>query len=95
MAPTPAPAHAHARILNARIWAVSFGIDNAGLDSQRSMRDLFCDMDLHVVGPLETDLHVSRGSLGSFETSGLFQRAPYIKRPVFGTRDLWVKTALQ
>ena len=72
MAPTPAPAHARARILNAGIWAVHFGIDNAGRDSQRSMRDLFRDMDLDVVGLLETDLHVSRESLRRFEISGLF-----------------------
>ena len=58
-APTPAPAHARARILNAGIWTVHFGIDNAGLDSQRAMRDLFRDLDLDVVGLLETDLHVS------------------------------------
>lgn len=68
-APTPAPAHARARILNAGIWAVHFGIDNEGRDSQRGMRDLFRDMDLDVVGLLETDLHVSRGGqpLISFE----------------------------
>jgi hypothetical protein len=63
IAPNPAPAHARARILNAGIWAVHFGIDNAGRDSQRSMRDLFRDMDLDVVGLLETDLHVSQGPL--------------------------------
>lgn len=68
MAPIPAPAHARGKILNAGIWAVHFGIDNAGRDSQRSMRDLFRDMDLDVVGLLETDLHVSRGLLRSFET---------------------------
>ena len=72
MAPTPAPGHARARILNAGIWAVHFGIDNAGRDSQRNMRDLFRDMDLDVVGLLETDLHVSSGSIGGFETSVLF-----------------------
>lgn len=60
LAPTPVPAHARARIVNAGIWAVHFGIDNAGRDSQRSMRDLFRDMDLDLVGLLETDLHVSR-----------------------------------
>ena len=59
--PIPARAHARARILNAGIWTVHFGIDNAGRDSQRAMRDLFRDMDLDVVGLLETDLHVSRG----------------------------------
>ena len=62
-APTPVPAHSRARIVNAGIWAVHFGIDNAGRDSQRSMRDLFRDMDLDLVGLLETDLHVSLGSL--------------------------------
>ncbi|KAH9057870.1 Frag1/DRAM/Sfk1 family-domain-containing protein [Lactarius vividus] len=55
--PVPVPAHARTRILNAGIWAVHFGIDNAGRDSQRGMRDLFRDMDLDVVGLLETDLH--------------------------------------
>ena len=68
-APTPVSAHSRARIVNAGIWAVHFGIDNAGRDSQRSMRDLFRDMDLDLVGLLETDLHVSLGSLYSFETS--------------------------
>ncbi|KAI0249871.1 Frag1/DRAM/Sfk1 family-domain-containing protein [Lactifluus subvellereus] len=55
--PAPAPAHARARILHAGIWTVHFGIDNAGRDSQRGMRELFRDMDLDVVGLLETDLH--------------------------------------
>jgi hypothetical protein len=65
----------------------SFGIDNVGRDSQRSMRDLFRDIDLDAVGLLETDLRVSRGSLGRFETSVLTSS---VQRPVFGTRDLWV-----
>ncbi|KAI0297277.1 Frag1/DRAM/Sfk1 family-domain-containing protein [Multifurca ochricompacta] len=55
--PAPAPTHARARILNAGIWTVHFGIDNTGHDSQRGMRDLFRDLDLDVVGLLETDLH--------------------------------------
>jgi hypothetical protein len=62
-APTPAPAHARTRIVRAGIWTVHFGIDNAGRDSQRAMRDLFRDLDLDLVGLLETDLHVSRGLL--------------------------------
>jgi len=36
---------------------VHFGIDNEGRDSQRRMRDLVGDMQLDVVGLLETDLH--------------------------------------
>ena len=61
MVPTPAPAHARARILNGRNWvcAVYFRIDNARRDSQSrcSMRNVLRDMDLDVVGLLETDLH--------------------------------------
>ncbi|KAI0059171.1 hypothetical protein BV25DRAFT_1860733 [Artomyces pyxidatus] len=56
-APRPAPAHARARLFNAGIWTVHFGIDDAGRDSQRRMRDLVRDMELEVLGLLETDLH--------------------------------------
>lgn len=89
-APTPAPAHARARILNAGIWTVHFGIDNAGRDSQRAMRDLFRDMDLDVVGLLETDLHVSlAGSLVRLVTPQfVLTKLSDIQRPVFGSRDL-------
>lgn len=45
------------RILNAGIWTVHFGFDNEGHDSQRGMRELIRDMELDVVGLLETDLH--------------------------------------
>ncbi|TFY58461.1 hypothetical protein EVJ58_g6408 [Rhodofomes roseus] len=45
------------RIVRTGIWTVHFGIDNEGKDSQRRMRDLIRDMELDVVGLLETDLH--------------------------------------
>lgn len=45
------------RMLNAGIWTVHFGFDNEGHDSQRGMRELIKDMELDVVGLLETDLH--------------------------------------
>ncbi|KZT06123.1 uncharacterized protein LAESUDRAFT_743576 [Laetiporus sulphureus 93-53] len=45
------------RLVRAGIWTVHFGIDNEGRDSQRRMRDLIRDMELDVVGLLETDLH--------------------------------------
>ena len=54
----PIPSHARARIFNAGIWTVHFGIDNEGRDSQRRMRNLIGDMQLEVVGLLETDLQV-------------------------------------
>lgn len=55
--PAPSAAHARGRLLNAGIWTVHFGIDDAGRDSQRRMRDLVKDMELDVFGLLETDLH--------------------------------------
>lgn len=55
--PAPSAAHQRGRILNAGIWTVHFGIDDAGRDSQRRMRNLVRDMELDVFGLLETDLH--------------------------------------
>ncbi|KAG5716861.1 Protein cwh43 [Termitomyces sp. T112] len=45
------------RIFNAGIWTVHFGIDNEGRDSQQGITNLIRDMQLDVVGLLETDLH--------------------------------------
>ncbi|OCH90334.1 hypothetical protein OBBRIDRAFT_887775 [Obba rivulosa] len=53
----PKPYRPGSRIVRAGIWTVHFGIDNEGRDSQRRMRDLIKDMELDVVGLLETDLH--------------------------------------
>ncbi|CCM06427.1 uncharacterized protein FIBRA_08688 [Fibroporia radiculosa] len=46
-----------ARIARTGIWTVHFGIDNEGRDSQQRIRNLVKDMELDVVGLLETDLH--------------------------------------
>ncbi|KAI9567300.1 Frag1/DRAM/Sfk1 family-domain-containing protein [Boletus coccyginus] len=53
----PRPFKPGTRIFNAGIWTIHFGIDNAGHDSQRRIRDVIRDMQLDVVGLLETDLH--------------------------------------
>jgi hypothetical protein len=60
--------------VTAGVWTLHFGIDNEGRDSQRRVRDLIrcvepddlttayisiSDMQLDVVGLLETDLNVS------------------------------------
>ncbi|TFK70310.1 hypothetical protein BDN72DRAFT_766702 [Pluteus cervinus] len=45
------------RMFNAGIWTLHFGIDNEGRDSQHGVRNLIRDMQLDVVGLLETDLH--------------------------------------
>ncbi|CAE6519168.1 unnamed protein product [Rhizoctonia solani] len=53
----PVPHHSGDRLITAGIWTMHFGQDNEGRDSQRRMRDLIRDMELDVVGLLETDLH--------------------------------------
>ncbi|KAG0708082.1 Frag1/DRAM/Sfk1 family-domain-containing protein [Suillus ampliporus] len=53
----PIPYKSGTGIFNAGIWTVHFGIDNIGHDSQRLIRDLVRNMELDVVGLLETDLH--------------------------------------
>ncbi|KAF9790260.1 Frag1/DRAM/Sfk1 family-domain-containing protein [Thelephora terrestris] len=54
--PPPTLLKSSRRIVNAGIWTIHFGFDNAGRDSQRRMRDLIRDMDLDILGLLETDL---------------------------------------
>ncbi|KAJ7674200.1 Frag1/DRAM/Sfk1 family-domain-containing protein [Mycena rosella] len=53
----PQPFKPGPRILTAGIWTVHFGLDNEGRDSQRLIRDVVRDMQLDVIGLLETDLH--------------------------------------
>ncbi|TFK40056.1 Frag1/DRAM/Sfk1 family-domain-containing protein [Crucibulum laeve] len=53
----PQPFKPGPRIVNAGIWTIHFGIDNEGHDSQRGVRNLIRDMELDIVGLLETDLH--------------------------------------
>ncbi|KAJ7773105.1 Frag1/DRAM/Sfk1 family-domain-containing protein [Mycena metata] len=53
----PQPFKPGPRIFNAGIWTVHFGMDNEGRDSQRLVRDVVRDMELDVIGLLETDLH--------------------------------------
>ncbi|KAL4074973.1 Frag1/DRAM/Sfk1 family-domain-containing protein [Scleroderma yunnanense] len=53
----PTPYKSGTGIFNAGIWTVHFGFDNTGRDSQRRIRDVIRDMQLDVVGLLETDLH--------------------------------------
>ncbi|KAJ7494594.1 Frag1/DRAM/Sfk1 family-domain-containing protein [Mycena galericulata] len=53
----PQPFKPGPRILTAGIWTVHFGIDNEGRDSQRLIKDVARDMELDVIGLLETDLH--------------------------------------
>jgi len=76
------------RIIQAGIWTVHFGFDNEGHDSQRGIRNLIRDMQLDIVGLLETDLHVRRRMLcfRSTLTDGSWILS--LKRTSFGHRDL-------
>ncbi|KAF7374974.1 Protein cwh43 [Mycena sanguinolenta] len=53
----PQPFKPGPRIINAGIWTVHFGLDNEGRDSQRLVRNVAKDMELDLLGLLETDLH--------------------------------------
>ncbi|KAJ7475684.1 Frag1/DRAM/Sfk1 family-domain-containing protein [Mycena latifolia] len=53
----PQPFKPGPRMLTAGIWTLHFGMDNEGRDSQRLVRDVVRDMELDVIGLLETDLH--------------------------------------
>ena len=55
---SPRPFKPGSRIIQAGIWTVHFGFDNEGHDSQRGIRNLVRDMQLDIIGLLETDLHV-------------------------------------
>ena len=51
------PYHAQDRVVTAGIWTVHFSLDQGMWDSTRRMSDLIKDMQLDIVGLLETDLH--------------------------------------
>lgn len=55
------PHHAHdgSRVFTAGIQTVHFGLDQLFHDSSRRMADLYSDLQLDVLGLLETDLHRS------------------------------------
>ena len=50
------PYHAKDKVLTAGIWTIHFSLDNDMWSSERRIRDLVKDMELDVVGFLESDL---------------------------------------
>ncbi|KAK8853309.1 hypothetical protein IAR55_004013 [Kwoniella newhampshirensis] len=56
-ATVPSPYYPDHKIFTGGIWTVHFGVDKEGRDSQRRMMELIKDMQVDVVGLLETDLH--------------------------------------
>lgn len=67
--PTPLPSRPGQRIINAGIWTVHFGFNNVGRDSQRGIKTILEDMQLDIVGLLETDLY--RPSFGQRDLTRL------------------------
>lgn len=51
----PVPYYPKHRIFSGGIWTVHFGVDKEGRDSQRRMQELVKDMQVDVLGLLETD----------------------------------------
>ncbi|GMG40272.1 unnamed protein product [Ambrosiozyma monospora] len=51
----PKPYHPDSRLLTAGIWTIHFGLDNDMWNSEHRMRDLISDLELDVVGLLESD----------------------------------------
>lgn len=50
------PYHSDDKVLTAGIWTVHFSLDNDMWSSERRMRDLIKEMEIDVIGLLETDL---------------------------------------
>ncbi|KAF8622551.1 hypothetical protein AX15_006904 [Amanita polypyramis BW_CC] len=67
--PTPQPSKPRQRIFNAGIWTVHFGFNNVGRDSQQGIKTILQDMQLDIVGLLETDLN--RPSFGQRDLTRL------------------------
>ena len=55
--PAPITPYYPDRIISGGIWTVHFGVDLAGRDSQHRMAELLKDMEVDIVGLLESDLH--------------------------------------
>ncbi|CAG8629980.1 7081_t:CDS:2 [Acaulospora morrowiae] len=51
----PVPYHPEQKLITAGIWTIHFGLDNDMWASEIRMRDLIKDMELDVIGLLETD----------------------------------------
>lgn len=93
----PRPYRPGPRIIRAGIWTVHFGMNNEGRDSQRGMRDLIrylnkitsshltqcCgrDLELDIVGLLETDLHVSCFLVNFIPCDQEIHQAPCLWQP--------------
>ena len=62
-----APHHAAEKALTAGIWTIHFSLDNDMYSSERRMRDLLRELELDVVGLLESDLQ--RVIMGNRDTT--------------------------
>lgn len=65
------PHHGSSQLITAGIWTIHFALDNPMWDSTLRMRDLIRDMELDVVGLLESDLqHIIMGNRDTTQRLG-------------------------
>ncbi|KAF9954576.1 hypothetical protein BGZ65_003934 [Modicella reniformis] len=90
----PQPYHPDHKLITAGIWTIHFAIDNDMYNSEIRMRDVIKDLELDVVGLLESDLqHMIMGNrdLTQFLSEDLNMYADYGPGP---TKHTWGCTML-
>ncbi|KAG0296413.1 hypothetical protein BGZ98_000973 [Dissophora globulifera] len=91
---TPQPYHPEHRLITAGIWTIHFAIDNDMYNSELRMRDAIRDLELDVVGLLESDLQrmiMGNRDLTQFLAEDLNMYADYGPGP---TKHTWGCTML-
>ncbi|KAF9579831.1 hypothetical protein BGW38_003748 [Lunasporangiospora selenospora] len=90
----PQPYHPEHKLITAGIWTIHFAIDNDMWNSERRMRDAIRDLELDVIGLLESDLQrmiMGNRDLTQFLAEDLNMYADYGPGP---TKHTWGCTML-
>jgi hypothetical protein len=91
---TPQPYHPEHKLITAGIWTIHFAIDNDMYNSELRMRDAIRDLELDVIGLLESDLQriiMGNRDLTQFLAEDLNMYADYGPGP---TKHTWGCTML-
>ncbi|KAF9546488.1 hypothetical protein EC957_009701 [Mortierella hygrophila] len=91
---TPQPHHPEHKLITAGIWTIHFAIDNDMYNSELRMRDAIRDLELDVIGLLESDLQriiMGNRDLTQFLAEDLNMYADYGPGP---TKHTWGCTML-
>ncbi|KAF9158827.1 hypothetical protein BGX21_011207 [Mortierella sp. AD011] len=91
---TPQPYHPEHKLITAGIWTIHFAIDNDMYNSEIRMRDAIRDLELDVIGLLESDLQrmiMGNRDLTQFLSEDLNMYADYGPGP---TKHTWGCTML-